>query len=295
MEIKPFKLVPICKPVIWGGTRLAREYGKKAPESDFGKDVIGETWELVVHGEDQSTVLNGPYAGQPLCNVPGCENMPVLIKYIDAGTPLSVQVHPAKTEMWYVVEADPGASLVYGLKGDYNEADFRKACDENRVCELLNYTDVKPGDVYFIPSGLVHALGGGILVAEIQQNSTETYRVYDYGRLHNGKPRELHLEQALRVIRDYTPDELEKLRFSENISAPEGFELIASCEFFSVILFDGAKDACFDARGRHAAVMCLSGCGYAAGIQLKKGETLFVPADSGKIQLSGDMKALVSF
>ena len=288
-----FSLVPVCKPILWGGTRLAREYGKNAPVSDFGENVIGETWELVVNGDDQSLVGSGDYAGKRLGDVPGCDPMPVLIKYIDAATPLSVQVHPNKTEMWYIVEADPGARLVYGLKDAFDETTFRQALAEKKVSDLLYETEVHAGEVYFIPTGLVHALGGGILIAEIQQNSTETYRVYDYDRLHNGKPRELHVDKAMQVIRDFTPEQLDALRFSVKAPALDGASLLASCETFTVYLREKDAPALSFSPSRHAAVMCLDGEGEAMGLTVKKGETVFLPMGNGDFTVKGEMKALM--
>ena len=235
MMLKPIKLQPIFKEIIWGGNRLKTDYNKKSSLSN-----IAESWELTVRDDGMNTIIGGEFNGMTMqeyidkngfevvSNKP-LDRFPLLIKFIDAEDNLSIQVHPndeyamekanslGKTEMWYVIDAKPDAKLVYGLKPNCTIEDMRSAIENGTVEEKLNYVNVKKGDVFFIPSGLVHAIGAGILLAEIQQNSNITYRVYDYNRLgKDGKPRELHVEDALNVIVNRSEAEIDEIRYSTN-------------------------------------------------------------------------------
>ena len=207
MQVYPLKLKPAVKEIIWGGDKLKTAYGKEAPF-----DKLAESWELTVRPDGMNVIENGEYAGMTLGEYIekagnsviaagyDADRFPLLIKFIDARDRLSIQVHPSddyalaneneygKTEVWYIVEADEGAELVFGLSRDYTKEAFDKAVAENTVETLLNRVKVHAGEVYFIPSGLVHAIGAGILICEIQQNSNVTYRVYDYGRLGKDVP-----------------------------------------------------------------------------------------------------------
>ena len=199
---EPIFLQGICKDYLWGGNRLREEFGK---ESDADK--IAESWELACHKDGSSILTSGSDAGLNLreyldkngtaflgTNCADCTTVPVLIKLIDAKQDLSIQVHPdddyamrvegeaGKTEMWYIVDAAPHAALYYGLKQEVTKAEFEQRIHDQTLTEILNRVEVKPGELYFIPSGTLHAIGAGILLAEIQQNSNTTYRVYDYGR-----------------------------------------------------------------------------------------------------------------
>ena len=217
---EPIFLQGICKDYLWGGNRLREEYGKKSDA-----DKIAESWELACHKDGSSILTTGADAGKDLreyldehgtgflgTNCAGCTTVPVLIKLIDAKQDLSIQVHPdddyamrvegepGKTEMWYIMDAAPGAALYYGLNRAVSKEEFAKRIQEQTLTEILNRVEVKPGELYFIPSGTLHAIGAGILLAEIQQNSNTTYRVYDYGRRGaDGKLRPLHIEKALDV------------------------------------------------------------------------------------------------
>ena len=193
---------PAFKDYLWGGTKLRDVYGKKC---DYDK--VAESWELSTHPAGQSTLSGGKYDGLTFgdyiekagkavlgTNCARFKEFPVLIKFIDAKDPLSVQVHPSdeyalrvegeygKTEMWYVVDCEPGASLYFGVNRAITKDEFRKRIEENTLTDVLYKADVKKGDVFFIQSGTIHAIGAGILICEIQQNSNTTYRVYDYGR-----------------------------------------------------------------------------------------------------------------
>ena len=217
---EPIFLQGICKDYLWGGNRLREEFGK---ESDADK--IAESWELACHKDGSSILTSGSDAGLNLreyldkngtavlgTNCADCTTVPVLIKLIDAKQDLSIQVHPdddyamrvegeaGKTEMWYIVDAAPHAALYYGLKQEVTKAEFEQRIHDQTLTEILNRVEVKPGELYFIPSGTLHAIGAGILLAEIQQNSNTTYRVYDYGRRGaDGKLRPLHIAKALDV------------------------------------------------------------------------------------------------
>ena len=194
--------------------------------------------------------------------------------------------------MWYIVEADEGAELVFGLKDGVTREEFDLAVDENRVEQLLRRRKVKAGEVYFIPSGLVHAIGAGILICEIQQNSNITYRVWDYGRPgKDGKPRELHTEKAKRVVVNYSPEEIEKLRFSK--PQPESENLLASCDKFTVFKYDirGKKSVHVDERS-FASLTFADGNGVLLWngneYSFEKGDTYYIPAGLGDLTIISD-------
>ena len=210
---KVLRLCPAFKDYIWGGERLKTSYGKKTDLSP-----CAESWELSYHPDGLTKTVDGVALRDLLTEDDLGENaksfpfFPMLIKFIDARDNLSVQVHPSddyalanensfgKTEMWHILEADEGAGIYLGFKKDVSEEAFRKAINDSKLTELLNFYPVKAGETYFIPSGTLHAIGRGCLICEIQQNSNLTYRVYDYGRVgKDGKPRELHVEKALKV------------------------------------------------------------------------------------------------
>jgi mannose-6-phosphate isomerase len=227
MDIYPLLLQPVYKDYIWGGKRIARHYGRRdTPE------VCAESWEVADRPEGMSKIVNGPLKGQTLHYLVdtmgeallgvgrSASEFPLLIKIIDAKQDLSVQVHPndnnapltggdAKTEMWYVLDAEPNATIYAGLKPGVTREGFETALKEGRLENELAKVPARSGRAIFVPGGRVHAIGAGCLLLEIQQNSNTTYRVYDWGRVGNdGKPRELHFEQALQVIDwdDAAPD-----------------------------------------------------------------------------------------
>lgn len=237
----PMKLIPCPRNMIWGGDRLKSKFNKEAPF-----DTLGESWELTVRPEADSIIADGIYSGQKLRDIIKCDdNFPLLIKFIDARDDLSVQVHPddnitdenghplGKTEMWYIIEADKGAELIYGLNDNITEADFAQMVANGDFASALKRVQVKSGECYFIPAGQVHAIGKGILLAEIQQNSDTTYRLYDYGRLDkDGKPRELHIEKALKVIKKFSDIDINSIRFANG----KDTDCLADCDKFSVYL-----------------------------------------------------------
>ena len=313
----PMKLSPAVKSTIWGGTHLKEMYGKEAPF-----DTLGETWELTVRPDGMSVIANGKYAGMTLGDYLGkagnsaiaegyCgDRFPLLIKFLDANDKLSIQVHPddeyslanegelGKTEMWYVLAADEGAEIVYGLKDGVTVADFAKAVEDGRMEEMMNFVKVKAGDVYFIPTGQVHALGKGIVVAEIQQNSNVTYRVYDYNRRQaDGSLRQLHTAKAIDVIRLRTDDEIAEMSFSD--ATERDASLLAHCKYFKVNKYDVSGRLPITAGGdSFASVLCIGGSGKIKhgmkSYEIKPGDSYFIPAGAGKLTLSGDLSVIVS-
>lgn len=319
MNKYPMLLTPVPKEIIWGGDRLKKEYGKTAPF-----DKIAESWELSVRDGAMCTIANGEYAGRSLGyyiaadklsalgkNSAGYDRFPLLIKFIDAADRLSIQVHPdneyslahegelGKTEMWYVVAAEEGAQLVYGLKDGCTKEDFARAVREDRTEEMLNFTPVHAGDVFFIPAGQVHAIGAGILIAEIQQNSDITYRVYDYKRRQaDGSLRQLHTEKAIDVIKLRTEDEINDIRFS--YSCEDGGEVLASCDYFTVRRYSVDGDVTLHAGDdSFVSVIVLEsedgGITFGGETEpIRRGESWFVPAGSGDFTVSGKTEIIVS-
>lgn len=248
MKPYPLRTKPFFRAYIWGGRKLETVLGKAIPaEGDWA-----ESWEFVDHTEHQSEVTNGPLAGLTLREIAeqhhdwlfgsqSIDRLPLLLKYLDCNRVLSVQVHPddayaqqmappdlGKTEAWYIVDAEPGSVLYAGLKEGVTKADLRTAVEAGRVEEMLHEIQPKAGDCLFIPAGTVHALGAGLLVAEIQQASNTTFRLFDWNRLGaDGKPRPLHVEQALEVI-DFAAGP-QNLQVSEESA---GAEVLVDCDKF---------------------------------------------------------------
>ncbi|MCL2158676.1 MAG: class I mannose-6-phosphate isomerase [Oscillospiraceae bacterium] len=302
MNLYPMKLKPVLKEIIWGGSRLASDYGKSSDKTQK----IAESWELAVHENGTSIIENGEHAGKSLGELfeadksivapdYNSDKFPLLVKFIDAEKNLSVQVHPddayaarqkgesGKTEMWYVMEAKPGAKMVFGLNGDYTREQLQRLVDENKFEQCLNYEDAKPGDVFFVPAGLVHAIGEGILLAEIQQNSDTTYRLYDYNRIGaDGKARELHIKKALDACIKTKAKTQAKKAGSE-----KKHEILADCEYFCVERFFGTdcklEPICMK------AVVCTKGEGEIAHkdkiYAINKGESYFLPAGLSKCEI----------
>ncbi len=314
----PLKLEPAFKDYLWGGTKLRDVYGKKC-----GYDKIAESWELSCHKDGGSVIAEGELMGVPLAeyikkegkavlgtNCARFENFPVLIKLIDAKDNLSVQVHPnneyaqrvegeyGKTEMWYIVDCDEGAELIYGFRRKVTKEEFAERIKNNTLLEITQSVPVKKGDVFFIEAGTLHAIGKGILIAEIQQNSNTTYRVYDYGRVGaDGKTRPLHIEKALDVT---------KLGPAEPYPAQPSVKengcvkrLLAKCDYFTVYKLDIDGTASFDAdETSFHCVLCLDGnvfLKYRDGeLSLKKGETVFIPAGCGEYTIKGKCEAVLT-
>lgn len=320
MKLYPMKLIPATKDIIWGGRRLIDSYNKSCDA-----ERLAESWELTVRPDGMSVVANGEYAARTLgefIDAAGADvigkgydgdRFPLLIKLIDARDRLSIQVHPSdeyslkneneygKTEMWYIVEADEGAELVFGLSSDYTPEGFKAALDAGRVEDMLRRVKVHAGEVYFIPSGLVHAIGAGILICEIQQNSNVTYRVYDYNRPGaDGKPRPLHVNKALDVIVNYTPAEIEALRFSRGVKPrDDSSALLAACDKFVVTRYDVSGRVAVDADETSFVsltftdgdgVIVFDGCEY----EFTKGDTYFLPAGMGRAEIRSDRAVAIA-
>ena len=308
--MKPIKVKPAFKDYIWGGEKLRTVYGKKTDLSP-----LAESWELSCHPDGPSIILGGEHDGKTLDSYirenPSClgngydsNELPILIKLIDAQDNLSVQVHPndeqakvwenqnGKTEMWYVVQADEGAMMTCGMKQDTSKEDFEKAILDNTVGQLLNTVPSKAGDVFFVEAGTVHAIGKGNVIAEIQQNSNVTYRLYDYGRVgKDGKTRELHIEKGVKAS-NCNATEPRKIP-----TCSDGTRLLGSCRYFATkeISVSGSTKLVADEKSYHALVV-VSGSAkletpdYCE--EIVTGETVFIPANLGEYTLSGNATIL---
>lgn len=314
----PLKFKPILKDKIWGGTKLQKLFDKQA-----ASDKLGESWELSGYENDESVVTNGFLAGNNLVELIEIYmgelvgdkvydkyglSFPLLFKLIDANENLSIQVHPGdevaaerhnsygKTEMWYVVDADPGAELIIGFTKDCDKEEYLDALANDQVENLLQKVPVKKGDVFFIPAGLVHAIGKGVVVAEIQQSSDITYRIYDYKRVDDqGNERELHTEQALDVINflaatnPKTPYKAVENELTE----------LVSCQYFttSLIKFNQALTRNYGNLDSFVAYMCIEGdfvIEYADEKTIvNKGDTLLIPASVDEINLIPDSETVL--
>lgn len=299
------KLKPACKDYLWGGSKLREEYNIS---SDLHP--LAEAWVLSCHPDGPSVVENGPDAGLTLPqyiekhgrevlgkNCARFEDFPILTKFIDAKGDLSIQVHPdnayalehegqyGKTEMWYVLEAEPDAFLYYGFKHPITKEEYKERIENNTLTEVLNAAPVKKGDVFFIPAGTLHAICKGIVIAEIQQNSNVTYRVYDYGRLGaDGKPRQLHVAQALEVTQCTPPQ-------------PQDFGgHLATCEYFTADAVRGSAEGVCD-EDSFTSLLITDGEGVLScggeETAVRKGDSLFLPAGSGDWKLTGSASALL--
>ncbi len=368
---RPFLLSPAAKDYIWGGTRLREEYNKHIDVTP-----LAETWECSTHPDGPSRVASGAFAGEKLVDVlrahpefigthpktDGEGGLPVLIKFIDAARDLSVQVHPSdeyarthehgqlgKTEMWYVLEAAPGASLVYGFRQDLTRAMLAASLEDDTVEKYLQKVEIHRGDVFLIESGTVHAIGAGAMIVEIQESSNLTYRMYDYHRLgKDGRPRELHIAKALDVVdlrQKPLPEQLQRA-WEEH----DGYsvELLEQCKYFrterihldtllsekqpaSGVSVSSAQDMPVDAHEKTVdnasaemsqdassrwmtdekaveavrfstgpdsfeVLLCVDGSGTLRGedveLSFRKGDCIFVPADSIGLEISGTSELL---
>lgn len=307
----PLLLKAPIKDYLWGGTRLIDEFGFKTD-----KEKAAEAWVLSCHKDGNSIVKNGEYAYKTLQEVLDAWGkaalgvkaekftyFPVLIKLIDAKDRLSVQVHPddeyalshegeyGKTEMWYVVDCDEGAQLIYGFNQDISQGEFLERINSNNLSPVCNYVPVKKGDVFFIEAGTMHAIGKGILIAEVQQNSNTTYRVSDYGRLGaDGKPRQLHIKQALDVTKTKRP-----VRPYGNVGDVTLYPFgtvreLARCDYFTAELIKLDGNVGIYDNESFMSLLITEGealLSYTGGMMsLKKGDSVFVPATL-KVSLIG--------
>lgn len=307
------KLAPGFKSYLWGGHRLVDEYHK-----NFSGEVLAESWELSCCQHCPSTIANGKYIGRTLeeyiqkegkdilgTHCKRFKDFPILVKFIDAKENLSIQVHPdhefaiknegqcGKSEMWYVMEANEGAYLFYGFKQEISKEEFVQRIKNDTLLEVLNTVPVQKGDVFFIDTGTIHAIGKGIVVAEIQQNSSLTYRVYDFGRVDKyGKKRDLHIEKALAVTKCVP---IGKSKPSD----PH----IASCDDFIVdkLNLDGVimkKMNGFIGSESFISLLIMDGegnirCGDDI-LDYRKGDSFFLTANSGEYEMTGHCEALVT-
>jgi len=306
-NIYPIRLKGIDKETIWGGNKINSSFGGATDKK------IGERWILSARENDDCEILNGKFKGMTLTGylertVPDLLPFPMLIKFIDAHDRLSVQVHPddltakqfgddtvGKTEMWHILDAEEGATIVYGVKHGIDRAALRLAVSEGRVESVLNYLPVKAGDTFFIPAGLVHAIGKGILLAEVQQNSDTTYRFYDYGRLDaSGNPRQLHVEKAIGA---YKPTDEVAPECPTDKNAP--CDALVSCEYFNVRRCEIKGSKCISLDGvAFCSVVCIKGNAileYDGGVEnISPGDSFFLPQGLGSVIVNGEAVLLIS-
>ncbi len=309
------KLNPVFKDYLWGGTKLRDEYGF---ESSLKK--LAEGWMLSCHKDGENTISNGEFKGKTLTDVvkdnpdflgengKKFEYFPILIKIIDAKNDLSVQVHPdneyamrveneyGKTECWYILDCDDDAELIYGFNREISTEEFAKRIADNIFLETVNKVKVKKGDLFFIEAGTLHAIGKGILLAEIQQNSNTTYRVYDYGRLGaDGKPRELHVEKAIDVTNCTPPTRSTNPEGELVVGNGYSSQLLTKCDLFNVekISVTGKFTSTADDKS-FVSILVTDGNGEIDSIKIKKGDSLFIPANYGDFTITGDVEIIVT-
>ena len=290
---KVYRLTPALKDNIWGGNKL-REYGKNS-----NSDRIAESWELSFTSGGEARISDGRTMSEAFSRKEwgtNCDKFPffpVLTKFIDAKDKLSVQVHPddeyalknegqyGKSEMWYIVDADEGAGIYMGTNEPVSSEDFARSVEDGTVEKYLSFKRVKPGDVFFIPAGTIHAICDGVLIYEIQQNSTLTYRLYDYLRRDkDGNLRELHIDKAMTVS-NLSPYE------APNINSKNP-NVIGECEYFTTekykLNFTNKRFLVTDKS--YLMISCISGEGTIEGEKIAKGDTFFVPAGAGEVEIS---------
>ena len=292
----PVRLVYVYKEAVWGGSRMKTIFGL-----DSGLVHQAEGWALTVRDDGENTLAQGRLTGVPLSEAdPSAEkeDFPLLIKYIDAGDKLSIQVHPAKTEFWYIVDCAADSWLIYGQNGDYSEQQLREALGRGELESCLHRQPVKPGECYFIPTGLTHAIGDNILIAEIQENSNITYRVHDYDRPGiDGRPRELHTDKAFSVMRNFSEKELESLRFSVPYELPEEQKetsaVLASCNEFTAVKHTLTEPLAIKAGGEFSHLLIISGEGAINGEPCKAGESWYIPSAAGEVWLTPKKELVV--
>ncbi|QDS85920.1 Putative mannose-6-phosphate isomerase YvyI [Rosistilla ulvae] len=306
----PLRFQPLFREYIWGARRLGSVLGK--PIGDAPR--YAESWEIVDHGEDQSIVADGPLAGQSLSDLLrtsaadllgaelACDRFPLLLKYLDCDRVLSVQVHPddayaqkmtppdlGKTEAWYIIAADPGSLIYAGLKAGVGPEELRAACAAGRTEDVLHTLQPSAGDCVFIPAGTVHALGSGLLVAEIQQSSDTTFRLFDWNRVDDaGNSRPLHVSQAIEVT-DYGRGPVE---FQKPQSLPTGGQRLVGCDKFFLDRYCGGSQHEVGGDGRFRILTVVTGGASVAwrdgqSMPLPLGQTVLLPASLGQVQLLG--------
>lgn len=310
------KLTPVFRDYLWGGTKLRDVYHMNC---DY--EMIAESWQLSAHKKGQSIVASGKHKGMRFgdyLELVGKEvlgwkcgefqKFPLMIKFIDAKENLSVQVHPdddyamvheneyGKNEMWYVVDAEPGAGLYIGFNRDVDAEEVVRRIEEDTILEILNFYPTKAGDVFFIPAGTVHAIGAGNLICEIQQSSNAIYRLYDYNRLDKfGNARELHLEKALEILdyKKYVPSDYE-------VNEDGAGTVLSRCKYFEAVVYEieGEQRIRFE-DDRFHAIVCINGEGDlkldTTTMHITAGESVFVPATNGILTVEGELSIIVSY
>ena len=315
MNLYPLTFHPIFKERVWGGRNLERLYHKPLPP-----DVpIGESWEISDRPGDASVIANGPLAGKDLrwlmenharellgADSAEVKRFPLLVKILDAREKLSVQVHPPpvkaaelggepKTEMWYVADADPGAELFVGLKKGVTRARFERAIQDGTVADCVQRLPVEKGDVMFLPSGRIHAIGAGLVIFEIQQNSDTTYRVFDWNRTGlDGKPRQLHVSESLASINfdDFEP-RLIKSQYSRNPIVKVRY--LVDDPLFRVDACQVKRGQRFHLRGERVQILAvlrgrLAVGGGAEKLVLSPGQFALLPASVGRVTMTAEMQ-----
>ena len=319
---KPFLLRPSGKDYLWGGSRLNDEF-----EKNIEMEPLAETWECSTHKDGPSYVAAGEFEGRSLKEVllehPAYLGMhanpegelPIIVKFIDAKNDLSIQVHPddeyareheggqrGKTEMWYVLDATKDARLVFGVNRECSADDIRKSIADNSVMKYLSYVPIKKDDLFFVEAGTIHAIGKGALIAEIQENSNLTYRLYDYNRIDkNGNTRELHIDKALDVANLHgaanVRQPLRVLKYEQGVAR----ELLCRCKYFEVyrmIVNTERRQKVFYSADSISfrILLCVNGCGTIVYdnecLNFYKGDCVFIPADSVKMQIHGQAQFL---
>ncbi len=301
------KLSPACKSSVWGGDKLKREFHKV-----YEGDILAETWELSCHENGMCTIREGEFAGMTLADYiktrgrevlgTSCarfESFPLLVKFIDAKEDLSIQVHPdnkyalehegqyGKTEMWYIVEAEKDAGIYFGVKREVTQEEFARRIKDNTILDVLYFQKVHPGETYLIEAGTIHAIGKGIVIAEVQQNSNLTYRIYDFDRTGlDGKKRELHVNKA-KDVSILKP-------FDELISS--GMHLNRYGDFIvDEIIVNGVKHMDCNASSFQSFLIIDGEGGIRSDSELvtfRKGDCLFMDADTGDYTIEGKAKLL---
>jgi mannose-6-phosphate isomerase len=310
MKLYPLKFEPILKERLWGGTKLKDVLGKT-----IENDITGESWELSGVKGDISIVSNGPFSGTSLQEIidkwpeellgKGVverfgKEFPILIKFIDAKQDLSIQLHPndalakerhnsfGKTEMWYVMDADKGADLIVGFNKNVTKEEYSQSLEKDTLLDLLNYESVKEGDTFFINTGKIHAIGAGVLLAEIQQTSDVTYRVFDFNRQDkNGNLRELHTELALDAMDYFKKDDF-KVAYNDQ---PNAVNEMVDCPYFKTTFINLTQNFNQDISKRDSFTiyMCVDGSAKISSdtgsVMIQKGETVLIPASSKTISI----------
>ena len=303
-------LEPVFKQMIWGGRQLADQFGYEIPG-----DRTGECWAVSAHPNGDCVVREGAYQGKTLSQLwkeePGLfgnsdlDRFPLLVKIIDAKDDLSIQVHPddayagenengslGKTECWYILDCPEGASLVVGHNAGSRQ-ELREMIEQERWGELIREIPVKKGDFIQINPGTVHAIKGGLMILETQQNSDITYRVYDYGRLTDGKPRQLHVKQSIDVITVPAPSAADSVKSA--LALPENTmnELI-SCDYYTVWKLDVAGVMSFEQTHPFLIMSVIEGEGCVDGRRICKGDHFILPQGYGTAELRGEMTLIAS-